>query len=92
MNTLRLAVTGFAALAAAQTNPTLEEAAAYPEWAFVMADWVAEYAWSPCEVTTEDGHILTMFKISKRFSECESTESVLYQHGYGFDATETVGL
>lgn len=57
-----------------------------------MQEWTAEYAWRPIEVTTEDGYILTMFKVEKRFSECESTQTVLYQHGYGFDSTETIGL
>ena len=73
-------------------NPTIAEQISYPEWAFVMTPFVEEYSWNPIEVTTADGYVLTMFQISKRFSDCESTQSVLYQHGYGFDSTETVGL
>ena len=96
MNTVKFAAAAIAGMeltnAFEMTNPTLAEAVAYPEWSFVMTPWVEEYAWKPLEVTTDDGYILTMFKVTKRFSECESTTSVLYQHGYGFDSTESVGL
>ena len=71
-------------------SPTIEEQSAYPEWAFVMTPWVEEYSWMPIEVTTEDGYILTMFKVSKRFSDCESTESVLFHNGIYADSVDWV--
>ena len=57
-----------------------------------MQDYVADYAWEPVEVTTEDGYILTMFKISNRhLNYHDHPKSVLYQHGYGQDATTGIG-
>ena len=49
-----------------QTQPTPEQEDQYPEWADAMAEYIEEYAWEPQEVTTSDGHILTMFKITQR--------------------------
>jgi hypothetical protein len=71
-----------------QEHPTPAEAAAYPEWAFVMQQWVDEYQWDPYTVTTQDGYELTMFKITKRGGDYDHPhrESILYQHGYGNDA------
>jgi lysosomal acid lipase/cholesteryl ester hydrolase len=57
-----------------------------------MNDWVDNYQWDPYTVTTTDGYKLTMFKITKRGVSYDHPhrESVLYQHGYGQDATTTL--
>ena len=95
MKTFKFAVAALAGMELTNafeiTNPTLAEAATYPEWSFVMQQWIEEYAWKPLEVTTDDGYVLTMFKVTQRFSECESTSSVLFDHGYGFDSTDSIG-
>ena len=76
-----------------QEHPTAAEAAAYPEWAIVMSDWVDNYQWDPYTVTTSDGYELTMFKITKRGISYDHPhrQDVLYMHGYGVDAATTLG-
>ena len=49
-----------------------------------MSFYEEEYAWRPYQITTDDGYILTAFKISKRERAPDSeAESVLFVHGYG---------
>jgi hypothetical protein len=50
-----------------------------------MEDYENEYGWEPYKVETDDGYILTMFKIFKR-NYTGKTESILFQQGYGLDA------
>ena len=45
-----------------------------------------EYAWEPHEVTTEDGYILTLFRIFKRDSP-HPDNIVVYNFDLGFDET-----
>ena len=49
-----------------------------------MSFYEEEYAWRPYQITTDDGYILTAFKISKRERAPDfEAESVLFVHGYG---------
>jgi lysosomal acid lipase/cholesteryl ester hydrolase len=54
-----------------------------------MEDYEDEYGWEPYPVETEDGYELTVFKVFKR-DYTGPTESVLFQQGYGQDATSTL--
>ena len=66
-----------------------------------MSPYEKDYAWDPFQTTTEDGYILTAFKVFKRgksgkngyghYYGNDKTESVIFQHGYGLDSTVVVG-
>ena len=69
--------------------PSAADRTKYPEWASAMEDFEDEYGWQPYEVTTDDGYILTLFKVFKRGYTGE-TGSILFQQGYGQDATSVL--
>ena len=53
-----------------------------------MKPYVTEYGWEPHQVTTEDGYILTLFKLFKRDLQAPDNQSVLLQIGFGLDEVE----
>ena len=93
---LAFVVAGFEqAYAEAQADSSNEDSIPslkYPEYAEFMKHW--GYTWEPYELTTDDGYILTTFRITGKKGEKiepdESLNPVMLMHGLGCDATSWV--
>ena len=79
----------FAALVSAQTASDLIK---YPEYARFMHHY--GYTWESFEITTDDGYILTTFRVTgnknMEVTPDESLNPVMLMHGLGCDATSWV--
>ena len=47
-------------------DPTPEQRETYSLWASLLEPFEQVYAWTPFRFTTDDGYIITAFKISRR--------------------------
>ena len=65
-------------LKAEKTSPTEAQIEAYSEFAESIEPWADEYGWEPHEVTTDDGYILTLFKMFRRDQDPEDVKSILF--------------
>lgn len=73
-------------------SPTTHSKAKYSRWNEIMGLYSLEY--DDFKVTTEDGYILTLFRISGRYNDSEFREyhqekgAVLIMHGNFVDAAQ----